>query len=369
MNNIYKSYVLALSLFLFLFSCRGVEKTNKNNPNNLSSSFGTVVTELDNQIWEVFQDRLGNFWFGSKAKGVFYYDGKKLIQYTTKDGLIDDDIRSIQEDPLGNVFIGTPSGVNKFDGEKFTEVQILKSKESNWKLEPNDLWFNCNGNNLYRYNGQYLIELNLPEQNLEKAFGRKVYGVGFADMNNSPYAVYGINKDKKGNLWLGTVTVGAFRYDGTSFLWIAEPELSTLPDGRVPGVRSILEDKNGFFWLSNFRSKYRIYNEGKHPKYEKQNGTNISSGLFEDRIPYFLSGLSDSDENLWMITYAGGVWKYDGAELTNYPIPHESLDVLLISICMDKEGKIWLGSDNDGVYTFDGDRFEKFVPTFSQMSF
>ena len=58
--------------------------------------------------------------------------------------------------------------------------------------------------------------------------------------NNSPYAIYGLNKDKDGNIWFGTVTAGVFRYDGTSFLWIAEKELSTLPDGRVLGVRSIL---------------------------------------------------------------------------------------------------------------------------------
>ncbi len=35
-------------------------------------------------------------------------------------------------------------------------------------------------------------------------------------------------------------------------------------------------------------------------------------------------------------------------------------DVLLVSIHHDKNGILWLGTDNDGVYKQNGDKFEKF---------
>lgn len=35
-------------------------------------------------------------------------------------------------------------------------------------------------------------------------------------------------------------------------------------------------------------------------------------------------------------------------------------DVSLVSIYQDKNGILWLGTDNDGVYKLNGDKFEKF---------
>ena len=66
--------------------------------------------------------------------------------------------------------------------------------------------------------------------------------------------------------------------------------------------------------------------------------------------------------NLWMTTYTGGVWKYDGNKLRNFPIKDGKTEVLLISIYQDNKGVLWLGRDNAGVYKFNGESFEKFEP-------
>lgn len=323
---------------------------------------GEIALELDKKIWSIYQDKKNNYWFGSNGQGLYRYDGKELRQFTPKDGLVDDAIRGIQGDKLGNVYIQTPNGVSKFDGNKFTTLTPITAATNEWKLEPNDLWFNCNGspNDVYRYDGQSLFELKLPRKDLAKAFGREVQGLSFEDMNSSPYSVFGINKDTKGNIWFGTVEAGAFRYDGESFLWVAEKELSTLPDGRVPGVRSMLEDKDGNIWLSNFISRYKIKEENNTTTYEKLEGVDPSKGYFEDRLPYFNSGLIDKNQDLWMTTYGGGVWKYDGKNLFNYPIKEGNVEVLLISIYEDQQGVLWFGTDNAGVYRYNGISFEKF---------
>ncbi|GAB5554044.1 MAG: hypothetical protein Sapg2KO_36350 [Saprospiraceae bacterium] len=338
---------------LFL-ACQGPKNaaSNKNNP----LPIGQIVLQTPSNIWAIFQDSKGNYWFGSNGGGLYYYDRDVLVQITTKDGLIDQTIRGIQEGHLGNIFIETPKGISKFDGKSFEALNPIIASEDQWKLMANDLWFNCNGNanDVYRYDGNKLYQLRLPRKDLETTLG-----INAVHQRYSPYTVFGIDKDISGNIWFGTVIAGAFRYDGTSFLWVGEKELSRLKDGREPGVRSMLEDKNGYLWLSNFKSKYKIEPEGATP-YEKLPAIDQANELLKDRIPYFNSGLRDKDGNIWMTTFGGSLWKYDGETLYNYPLQEGTIDAELISIFEDQQGMIWLGTNNMGVYRFDGKAFEQF---------
>lgn len=362
-----KAINLSITLFvlIMLASCDGKGDVTQKETTHDPEQMGMIVPELPASTWSVFQDLKGNYWFGSNGLGVYVYDGTNLIWYTKDNGLVASQIRGIQGDQEGNVFIQTPAGVSKYDGHTFTTLEIVDSQQNEWKLEPDDLWFNCNGNpnDVYRYDGQKLIELQLPRQDLKAAFGRQVVGLGFEGMNSSPYSVFGIDKDSEGNLWVGTVVAGAFRYDGESFLWVAEKELSTLPDGRVPGVRSMIEDKEGYMWLSNFISKYQITENDFSATYQRLEGMDMSAPHFADRIGYFNSGLSARNGDLWMTTYGGGAWKYDGERLQNFPIMDGATEVLLISVYEDNAGTIWLGTDNAGVFKFNGETFEKFEPS------
>lgn len=342
--------ILLIFVSSIFHSCNGQVKSEHQKTEKETIAIGKVVSEFDNQIWRIFQDSKGKFWFGSNGRGVYYLDGKELKQFTTTDGLVNDTIRGIQEDKDGNIYIETFKGISKFDGNQFTTLRAIKSFHNQWKLDPNDLWFGYNANDLYRYDGDALFELKLPRKDLIKAFGIDTLNSPFN--NNNPYSVYGINKDKDGNIWFGTFVAGAFRYDGKSFMWINEKELSTQPDGTAGGVRSIIQDKDGYFWLSNFKSKYKI--DSNKLIYEK------IKGIEKDKPYYFNAGLVDKDGNLWMTTYGGSVWKYDGKKLTNLELKKGTENILLISIYQDKNGTIWLGTENDGVYKIKEEKFEKF---------
>ncbi len=356
----------SIKIFLLIFvsgnfiSCYGQEKSEHKQTEAETVAIGKVVIELDNQIWRIFQDSKGKYWFGSNGRGIYCLDGSRLKQFTTIDGLVNDTIRGIQEDIDGNIYIETPEGISKFDGMQFTTLKAIKSSNNQWKLNPADLWFGYNANDLYRFDGTSLYELTLPRKDLKKAFGIETEGVPFKGLNNTPYAVFGVNKDKEGNIWFGTATAGAFRYDGNSFLWFGEKELSTLPDGRVPGVRSMIQDKNGYYWLSNFYSKYKI-NPVLPNGYEKLQAVDLPTEFTKDKLLYFNCGIADEEGNLWMSTYGNGVWRYDGKTLTNLEVKKGIENVLLISIYQDNDGTIWLGTENDGVYKQNGDNFERYT--------
>jgi len=358
-----KRIFILIAVMLSFISCKRQGDVQANKPVINPKATGKLVSYLPSSIWLIYQDQKDNYWFGSNGNGVYIFDGKELRNYTTNDGLVDNTIRGVQEDHLGNILLETPEGVCKYDGISFLTLNTISSSTNEWKLDDSDLWFRCNGNaeDVYRYDGQYLYELKLPRKDLSEGFGKYVRGLSFEGMSKSPYSIFGINRDEVGNIWFGTVTAGAFRYDGDSFLWVAEDELTELPDGRVPGVRSILEDKNGFIWLSNFISKYRINESELIDSYTKLPAIEVSKGELKERLPYFNSGLRDNNGDLWMTTYTGGVWKYDGgSKLQNYQISNGEIEVLIISIYQDNHGTLWLGTDNAGVYKFTGEKFEKF---------
>src|SRR5262245_41867727 len=83
---------------------------------------GEIVPELGKSVMYVFQATNNDYWFGSNDRGVYRYDGKALVNFTTKDGLASNHIRGIQEDKSGNVYFTTYEGISKYDGQTFTTL-------------------------------------------------------------------------------------------------------------------------------------------------------------------------------------------------------------------------------------------------------
>ena len=351
---------ISVSLIIVLSSCKGQVEFPDHKP---SFSLGEEAQELPKSIWQIFQDSKGRYWFGSNGDGIFHYNGNELIRIGAKHGLLDNAIRGLQEDHLGNLYFETPKGVNKFDGKVLSKLPIQTSTNNKWQMDSLDLWFTCNASahDVYRYDGNSLIELELPRQDLLTIYGYEVAGLGFRDMNNSPYAVFSIDRDNDGNIWFGTITGGAFRYDGTDFLWIGEKDLGILPDGRVPGLRSILEDKDGYIWLSHFMRKYKIEEGASETKFKSEKGFDLSNNYGLEDIPYFNSGVL-YDGNLMVSTYGDGVWLFGEENLVPIPVESGSEKAYVVSMYKDKEGRIWLATDNGGAYYYNGAQFIKFLP-------
>ena len=309
----------------------------------------------------IFQDQQNSYWFGSRENGVYKFDGKNLTHFTQKDGLGSDEITGIQEDQFGNLYFDSRENVCKFDGKEFTTLRKTKTLINEWKLAPNDLWFkgNPSENGVYRYDGTALYYLELSGHKYEDLHQTKYPNVSF-----SPYGVYTIYKDLKGHIWFGTASFGPCRFDGQSLDWIPEKELMELDDGPAPGVRSIMEDMEGNLWFSNnILNRYKINQKGTIDQKESffytiLNGIDISKNA--NLTPYFMAIEQDENGDMWMVTYDEGVWRFDGAGFTHFPIIDGAKNVNLFTIFKDKEGTIWVGSSDDGVYLFNGIGFEKF---------
>ena len=163
----------------------------------------------------------------------------------------------------------------------------------------------------------------------------------------------------------GTATLGIYRFDGTSLSRMYENHLTEIEGGGSFGIRSIIEDKEGKFWFCNTRYRYNVSanettaGDADLIPYKKEKGI---EGYDGDNLIYFMSAAKDDAGHLWMATYNGGVWRYDGKSMTRFAVKDGAKEVTVYSIYKDRKGTLWLGTHNGGAHKFDGSAFRKFTP-------
>lgn len=356
-----------MKLFLaFLLCCLTLfttcnEQYTASYEHSASHSPGTIVDSIGNSVFIIFHDQNNTYWFGSNGQGVYRYDGEVITHYTTQHGLCHDQIRGIQEDQHGRIYFETTNGISQFDGKIFTTLALEENEPptNNWQLNPTDLWFKGGAKGPYRFDGEKLYRADFPTHHMEEEFRAQIPNAPY-----SPYEVYHIYKDKRGHLWFGTSNFGLCRYDGTRLSWMYERHLSMVAGGGSFGIRSIIEDQNGDYWICNplyrydFSAPDSVSNGQGFLQYDRKPGAVDEV----EGMPYFMSMIEDEKGNLWMVTYDEGVYCYDGRNLLHYSVKKEGRIVKLFSIYKDRHGQLWLGTHNDGPYVFDGERFMPYKP-------
>lgn len=359
--------VIFISILTLLTSCQGQTNTQTTFLAKVTGTLtaGDTVSALSRNIMVIYQDRKTNYWFGSWQDGLFKYDGKSIIHYSAAHGLPSNRVEEIKEDIQGNIYFNTGKGIIKYNGYGFSLLQETIGDIHKWDLSANDLWFKnfTDAQFVYRYDGTILHKLKLPKIRLGEEWIQK------NPSSPNPYSIYCTYKDSKGSIWFGTSVLGVFRYDGSSFDWITENDLNELHYGPSNGVRSIREDKDGYFWF-NTEYKYAIYNHTSRTNnnkdgtlfYKRIKSIGSLDGKKDGDLNEYLSIIRDDDNNLWMALYLNGVWKFDGKNTYHYPIQADAKNIPVFCLFKDRNGDIWLGTPENGVFRFNGHTFEQFDP-------
>jgi ligand-binding sensor domain-containing protein len=358
-----KTYLIIgmlLSILTAIYSCNNQGKIdNVQILLNQESNVGNK-TKLDSNTTIIYQDKKDNFWFASEEKGVYKYNGENLILFNSNDGLESYRIISVQEDNVGNLYFDTPEGVYKYNGEKFTALSVVDSKEpeNEWKSEPEDLWFRIGWDKRgpYRFDGQNLYHLKFPKNKMEDEFNKK-----YPNSSVNPYSIYSVYKDSKGNIWFGTAYLGVYLFDGKEISWMYESQLTETLGGGDFGVRSMIEDEDGNYWICNANYKYTLFpndsvSDGlKLINYKRQVG--IENIVKKDL--YFYSMETDNNGDLLMFAKEYGFWLNNGKELTQFFIKDGEQNISPTSMYKDNQGTFWFSTDKYGIYKYNGGTFKK----------
>ncbi|WP_379846374.1 ligand-binding sensor domain-containing protein [Larkinella bovis] len=365
----------AVLLFAFVFSTSGYGQAGPNAPRGGPGKrpsiwegqpklIRTQGVESGNVGCEL-QDKAGNLWFSTGGQGVYRYDGKSFTNFTTRNGLSDNEVSVIIEDKAGHILFGTKSGICQYDGKTFTNYLkpgLLAKVRITCLFEDRggNLWFGTMGTGLYRYDGRTLTN--------------------FLNNDDHPFnlgahyqLIMDILQDRNGVLWFCSWNGGGvWQYDGKSFknfLPAAEyyrsnedqrSAASYVPKVTYPLSRehltddmifSMAEDRAGNLWFATRRHGACCYDGKSFTSFREKEGF-VSYGI--------TAILEDKKGYLWLATDKNGVFRYDGKTFKNYTTKDGLVNNSVRSILEDKTGNLWFGTRAFGLSRYDGKTFITF---------
>ncbi|MFZ6008807.1 MAG: ligand-binding sensor domain-containing protein, partial [Bacteroidota bacterium] len=247
---------------------------------------------------------------GSIGSGVYYYDGRSFQNFTTKDGLPNDEIGCIYEDKIGNIWFGANGGASRYDGKSFRNFMINGDsieEDRTGKSFPNftrppkevtsimedktgKFWFATRGNT-------FIYDPRLADGQ------RKTFTTVIHD--GKPFRnVRCLIEDKKGNIWLGG-SDGLWRYDGSTFINFAQNF-----------VGHIYEDKKGNIWTSAEESPHGIWALFCYDQ-KTLSDKKPTASVIKSNEGMIFGILEAFDGSIWFGALKG-VYRYDGTTITDF---------------------------------------------------
>jgi ligand-binding sensor domain-containing protein len=157
--------------------------------------------------------------------------------------------------------------------------------------------------------------------------------------------------DNAGRAWFGTLG-GISVYDGSA--WTTYTTTHGLADDMV---WALLKDAAGRIWAGTERG-VSVFDGATWTTYRR------ADGLVEDAV---LSIGQGTDGVLWFGTRAG-VSRFHGGVWTSYTTGNSGLaNDWVLSIQVDRLGRVWFGTDGDAVSVFDGANWQNILPNTSTL--
>lgn len=173
-----------------------------------------------------------------------------------------------------------------------------------------------------------------------------------ADSSQIGEYVVELFEDRQGNLWFGTMSEGAARFDGKTLDYFST---ETGLCGNT--VASIAADRAGNLWF------------GTHSGASRFNGTWFTTfGSAEGLHGAGCNFLVDRHGEVWAGTN-DGVFRFDGAGFSEFKLPlppvenpsYKWVAGKVWSLMEDSKGNLWFGRDGYGACRYDGSSFTHFT--------
>ncbi len=331
--------MLRFLLFLFfivfqsIFSQeRDYKFTHLSTTNGLSQS----------SVIAVCQDQLGQLWIGTRD-GLNKYDGTKFTIYRTDtnnvNSISNNDILCIQQDRFGYIWIGTYNGLNKYDPKTDTFTRYFHT-QNNESLTNNTIWS--------------LKELHNGDLLIGTSSGFSVYKrstnsfKNFGSKNLLNRKIYSILETTNKEVFLGT-NKGIYKLFNDTKNQIS---IDLVSNSSNVFVQDLLIGNNNNFLIATKHSGILEYSFKT-----KVINSFMPKSDFKDANLNVRRLLYDNDNNLWVGTYNGlkiiNTTKRVITLKSNFNNTNSLTKNSIKSIFKDKKGSIWIGTYYGGLNIWD----------------
>ena len=302
-----------------------------------------------------------------------------------EDGLSQSTINSIIQDNEGYMWIGTANGLNKYDGYSFTIftnnpydstsisdnsiTALYKDKEAHiWIGTIRGILneYDRNTNSFTHYN---LRDIKAPL----KSQGNEYYEYPIIFSRNDNNSITTIAEDNNNNLWIGTWGKGILIFNKKTKLIKQYYYKPDNPSGlNYNRIMRILNDNEGTIWVGTFGgglNKVIISDNStgsnKNSEFSFIHYTNDKKNKFSLSDNKITSLLEDSEGNLWVGTFSGGLNELPESEketppeqvkFTIYKKDNAKKESIgsnsIMAILEDKQNCLWLGTFGNGLIKF-----------------
>lgn len=318
----------------------------------------------------------------------------EFVNFTIKDGLSHNYVKSIFQDKQGFLWIGTSSGLNKYDGYKFTVYKFNPSDSTT--ISNNRITSITNFDDT-----RVFVSTEFGFNILNKFTGnnRRVYLPANEKGQIAANAVKKILIDSEGTIYIGTYGAGLFIYDynrNKFHSFINDPDKKG--DSSFDYITDLFEDSENRLWVASFgglsefdksNKSFINYKPDKINKFslsfkvvtklaekDRNNlwlgtaqGINIFNKLSEtfsnhlnSSAPYLdnnnITGIlfSENDKVVYSTAKNGfciydfetGLLKYYNDKSEVSPLPENAVSIIF----EDRSGIIWFGTLNTGLFKF-----------------
>jgi len=321
----------------------------------------------------------------------------------TSSGLPQNSVRVLIQTHEGYIWIGTPAGLVRFDGVRFTTFSRRNSPLKNDSIlaicedENHVLWVGTDGSGLYSFGDgiwmNYSVQEGLSNNHVRVIISDLWGGLWISTDNGLNHMsadgiqhfttgdglydniITSLTIDNRGYLWIGTLMGGLARLkekvirvydfdDGLSNIsvhslhadhlgniWIGTLEgLHVLERGEgtvhhIPGtlftpVTSILVDEHGILWIGTMADGIKRLDR------DTLKGLSTENGLPDDFVHDLLI---DQNGLIWIGTDTGGLIQLKEPKVENFTRADGLPEDAVYAVCQDREGFFWVGTRNSGL--------------------
>lgn len=321
-----------------------------------------------NSVYSLFQDKDKNIWIGSWECGlsriVNPYE-PEICRYATyefdvenSNTLSNNTVYSISQDNLyGYIWVGTPNGLNILTDINKKDAFIRYDRYNNREFSDYDL------TSIYRdragimwlgFNGSGVKKVQLSPNRIQN------YSFTNLPERYHTNSVFSIFEYPDNIFWLGTKMEGIVKYDRKTGTYINFPSYTNSDElnrqmKTISSFHRFKDDKR--IWATSFFSGiYIIETDGIKDVSVQNMCLKNTPSLVSDCVSTLFM---DKDNNLWIGGRGINVFNdrdsliiYDIEDINTYNKKGIQTDnrTSVLSIIQDKKDRIWLGTENNGVY-------------------